>query len=238
MRGQAAVELIVILSLSLAVLALIVAIGYAQLSAARHALYAAQAQASLNALADAATAVSQQGVGSRREVAITIPPTAIPERIFIDGRIINIGLWVENGTTDINVLASVPLQGRLPNTSGDYIIPVEAREGFVMIGFQNLTAQPMLVHLFMKPSSTRSANVTFSNTGASPIIVSTALIWSPTQLTASIAPPSFVLAANSSTNATLTFSSSTALGSFGGRLNATGDNGENILIDIIVDVVP
>ncbi|MEM3030519.1 MAG: hypothetical protein QXH27_02180 [Candidatus Micrarchaeia archaeon] len=238
MRGQAAVELIVILSLSLAVLAVIVAIGYGQLSAARHSLYASQAQASLNALADAAAAVSQEGVGSRREVAVIIPPTVVPERVFIDGRIINMGLWVENGTTDVNVLAPVSLQGRLPNASGDYIIPVEAREGFVLVGSPGLTAKPTFVHLFLRQSSSQSANVTFFNTGSFPITVSNALIWTATGVTASVSPSSFVLAANSSANTTLSFTSGSALGAFGGRLNSTGDNGESMLVDIIVDVVP
>jgi len=238
MRGQAAVELIVILSLSLAVLAVIVAIGYGQLSAARSALYASQAQASVNALAHAADAVSQEGVGSRREVAITIPSNVVPERVFIDGKIINIGLYVENGTTDVNALARVPLQGRLPNAGGDYIIPVEAREGFVFIGAQELSAKPTLMHLFMSQSSSQSANITFSNHGNTTVTVSNTLSWAPTEVTASASPPSFSLAANSSYNVTLSFSSGTALGSFGGRLNSTGDNGESVLVDIIIDVVP
>ena len=134
MKAQASVELLIILAIAMAMLGAIIATGSKQLNHGQTMLRLTQARAGVNDLAHAADLVYREGEGSVRKVRVTIPDGVAPERIFIDGRFINIGVFVEGGESDVNAMSTAQLKGSLPDSPGTYWIYAGERSGCVVIG--------------------------------------------------------------------------------------------------------
>jgi hypothetical protein len=134
MRAQASVELLIILAIAMTLLGAIIMSGSRQLQHGQTMLRLTQARASVNDLAHAADAVYREGEGSVRKVSVTIPDGVAPDRIFVDGKFINIGVYVEGGDSDVNAISIAELKGSLPTAPGTYWIFVGAKSGCVAIG--------------------------------------------------------------------------------------------------------
>ncbi len=236
-RGQASVELLIILALSLIVLTGTVFAAYTQLSFARSEQRLAVAQASLNSLAEAVDAVASEGVGSKRLVRFSVPEAVASERVFVDGRIANLGVFIENGISDVNILAGARMQGTLPNISGQYDVWVVAREGFVFVGDVKMVPTPATVVTQMERNAAKSELISFSNSGSESIIVDLSLNWSAGGASASVSPTQLAVPAFSSRNASVSFSSGSSLGVYSGSIDASASNGEKEKIELVVYVV-
>jgi len=74
-KGQAAIETIIILSVSLIILMVVLFSGQDQLSKAERNFWESQIKTSLAKLADGADFVFSQSTGATTEVFITVPPS-------------------------------------------------------------------------------------------------------------------------------------------------------------------
>lgn len=134
MKAQASVELLIILAIAMTLLGAIITSGSRQLQHGQTMLRLTQARSAVNDLAHAADVVYSEGEGSVRKVRVTIPDGVAPDRIFVDGRFINIGVYVEGGDSDVNAMSMAQLKGSLPDSPGTYWIYVGNNNGCVAIG--------------------------------------------------------------------------------------------------------
>ncbi|MFH1470489.1 MAG: hypothetical protein ABIF01_01965 [Candidatus Micrarchaeota archaeon] len=133
-RGQAAVELLIILAIAMTLLGAVIVTGSRQLNHGQTMLRLTQARSAVNDLAHAADVVYKEGEGAVRKVRVTIPDGVSPDRVFIDGKFVNVGVYVEGGESDVNAMSVAKLSGSLPSSPGTYWIYVGAREGCVVVG--------------------------------------------------------------------------------------------------------
>ncbi len=134
MRAQAAVELLIILAIAMTMLGAIIATGEKQMSHGQTILRLEQTRSSVNDLANAANVAYREGDGSVRMVRFTIPDGVAPERVFVEGKFINVGVYVEGGESDVNAMSEAELKGSLPTSPGTYYVYAGARQGCVVIG--------------------------------------------------------------------------------------------------------
>jgi hypothetical protein len=133
-KGQASVELLIILAIAMTMLSAVIASGSRQLNHGQTMLRLEQARSAVNDVTHAADIVYREGDGSVRKVRITIPEGVNSERIFVDGKFANIGVYVQGGETDVNAMSVADLQGGLPALPGTYWVTVGARQGCVVVG--------------------------------------------------------------------------------------------------------
>ena len=133
-KAQAAVELLIILAIAMTLLGAVIVTGSRQLAHGQTMLRLSQARSAANDITHAADVVYKEGEGSVRKVRITIPDGVAPERVFVDGQFVNIGVYVEGGESDINAMSVAKLNGALPADPGSYWVYVGAREGCVVVG--------------------------------------------------------------------------------------------------------
>jgi hypothetical protein len=239
MRGQAAVEWVVILAVSLIVLFIIISISSQYLSELTQSKINTDARNTVQDLADAAKQVYYQGEGSRRQVFITIPEGVNASRTGIWNRTINLNVL----GTDFPVMTDFDVRGKIPTTPGGYTIWVTAERGYVLIGTISLNANPssVYVHFFSQNQSQSSqSDVLFSNGGSSSINVNLTLNFASGNVSASLSNPAdvgFPLNAGGSRDVLLNFSATAnSFGSYAGTLYANASNGDELTVDIIVDV--
>ncbi len=134
MKAQAAVELLIVLAIAMTMLGAVVMTGSRQLAHGQTMLRLSQARSAVNDIANAADVVYKEGEGSVRKVRITIPDAVDPERVFVDGKFANIGVYVEGGNSDVNAMSIAEMRGKLPSEPGTYWIYVGARSGCVVVG--------------------------------------------------------------------------------------------------------
>jgi hypothetical protein len=134
MRAQASVELLIILAIAMTLLGVVITTGSEQLSHGQTMLRLTQARAAVNDIAQASDVVYKEGEGSVRKIRITIPDGVVPDRVFVDGRMVNIGLYVKGGDSDVNAMSIAEMSGALPSEAGTYWIFVGARDGCVVVG--------------------------------------------------------------------------------------------------------
>jgi hypothetical protein len=134
MKAQASVELLVILAIAMTMLGAIIASGSQEMGHGQTMLRLTQAREAANDITHSADVVYKEGDGSVRKVRVTIPDGVAPDRVFVDGRFVNIGVYVEGGESDVNAMSVAQLNGSLPTSPGTYWIYVGAREGCVVVG--------------------------------------------------------------------------------------------------------
>ena len=239
MRGQAAVELVVILAVSLLVLFVIISLSSQYLAELTSSKIIAEARNSVEDLAAAAKQVYYQGEGARQKVFITIPEGVNSSKSGVGNRTITIN------TLGTDVLASTEfdVRGRIPTTPGGYTVWVTAKKGYVLKGTLSLSAEPstLLLHFFSENYTQSSQNsVVFKNDGESTIDVELKLNFPSGDVNASFTNPtdtSFLLLPDESKEVLLDFRiGEDSFGSYSGVLHANASNEDELEVDIIVDV--
>jgi hypothetical protein len=241
MKGQGAIELIIILAVSLIILFFIISISNQQVNQLTATKIRSEAKSTVDDLARAAKEVYYQGPGASKKVFVRIPEGIDPTKTIIANKTINLNVL----GSDIPTRVDVDVQGSLPSIPGDYFVWVSALEGYVLIGTLSLNAEPSLlfVHFFVTNTSQNTQrDVKFSNSGNSSITVDLNLVWTPTQVNVSFSNPSdmhFLLAQGESKNVTLNIDAgSDAFGGYIGRIDANASNGDRLIVEIEVDVTP
>lgn len=242
MRGQAAVELIIVASLLLLVFFLLFQFGETNITESTSLAQLSEARNTADRLAKAATEVHNEGVGARRRVYITIPDRVDSSRIFIDNSTITIGVYVGGGTTDVSSRVNFAVRkGYLPTTPGSYWVWVISREGYVQIG-STLEIKPTNLYVELFPNNSTSTNLIFKNYGASDVNVTLNLYWSDSEVSAKIndtSSTSFSLSPDGSgvVNLTAVAYTNASRGLHSGYIRMTSNISENEEIPLVVNVV-
>ncbi|MEM3555709.1 MAG: hypothetical protein QXF56_03270 [Candidatus Micrarchaeia archaeon] len=245
MKGQAAVELLIVASLMMFVLFLLFQFGETNITQSTSIAQLSEARNTVDKLAEAATEVHNEGVGARRRVYITIPDRVDSSRVIIENSTITIGVYAGDGVTDVSSRVNFPVRmgGNFPTTPGSYWVWVVGREGYIQIG-STLEVQPMNVYVELFPSNSTNLSIQFTNYGNSDANVTLSLFWEDPETNASIngtAQLSFILSPGVSNlqkinlNATAYLNASTGLHS--GYLWMTTNVSDEELIPVVINVV-
>jgi hypothetical protein len=135
MRGQAAVEWMVILSVAILLLAVMLSFNEENYLSFRSNVKVSQVKAALNDLKNAADFVYSQGQGAKTRMYITIPSAAnFTITTLSSGRgQIQAVVHVRGDEQYFDVYTDGNLTGSLPQDTGGYCIDVECLEGVVNI---------------------------------------------------------------------------------------------------------
>ncbi|NYZ79107.1 hypothetical protein H0N99_03075 [Candidatus Micrarchaeota archaeon] len=244
-KAQSAVELLVIISLIMVVLLIIFEFAMTKINESISMSQTSEARNTVDRLARAVVEVSNEGVGARRKIYITIPDRVNPNRIIIANTAITIGIYVQNGTSDISAPTGFPVVGGsyFPTTPGSYWVWVVSRQGYVQVGTA-LEVSPLNEYFELFPSNSTSANISITNNGASPLNVSLNLVWTDSEINATVngtSSLSFNLPATSSSAQAVSLSVGANLnasqGLHIGYLSVTTNISESEIIPIVVNVV-
>lgn len=250
-RGQSSVELIIVLSAIMILLAFIYVASQSQLTASQNVVRVSQARASVVELARAANYVYYHGPGSRVQVFVTIPDGAAPQRMGVfNETYVNIGVYISGTVTDVNEKVSVPrvVQGaNFPTQPGGYWVWVTAKEGYVIIGDISWDIKPAQVALEMLQNSSTGRTLVATNYLNSSVNVSLVLDWSHgAQISVSLngsASQDLVLAPSGATGDAATLNLQLAalpgapLGAYAGFIAANGSDGQVINVPLFIQVV-
>ena len=141
LRGQASVELIAILGVSLVVILMFMALSLNFLSSTNLQKDEETARDSVQKLAQAADSVYSQGEGASDVVAITLPGTASfdPDQTYVgkpqnaDFAAPSTQINVNVGGTDVYATTSEPVHGSFPSAPGVHSMRVYSAGGYVVI---------------------------------------------------------------------------------------------------------
>jgi hypothetical protein len=244
-KAQAAVELLVLISMMMIVLFLIFDFGENKIIESTSILQVSQARNTVDTLAKAVAEVHNEGLGSRRVVYITIPDRVNPNRIIIGNTTITIGVYITNGTSDVSAPTDFPVVrgGFFPTTPGSYRVWVISRQGYAQVG-ATLEVSPLSEYFELFPSNSTSTNISITNNDASPLNVILNLVWTDSEISATVNGTSsltFNLPATSSNAQAVSLSVGANLnasqGLHSGYLNVATNVSESEIIPIVVNVV-
>jgi len=130
-RGQAAVEMIIILAIALVIILIIVYSSQKTSLSALGQYEAAKAKATLDDLADAAELVYQQGFGAKTKLYLTIPSNVVSTNVSLNTMAFK--LASRGYEEDIFRNVDFTVTGSIPKEAGNYWFFVEAKDGYVII---------------------------------------------------------------------------------------------------------
>ncbi len=249
-KGQASVELISVLGISLLTLLVFAVLSTDLLSNITSQKKFAETRDSVQRLAYAADSVYAQGEGASATVTVVIPggaelnanETFIGKPPSASASIPSTQINIRVSGTDVYANTKAPLSGSFPSGRGTYLMKVTSRGSYVTIGTYLLELDKRSVFKNMARNETRTEVLTFGAAGSSAVLVNITYNQSYGNLNMSVSPGSFTLAAGGSQPVTLTFQSGTAAaGTYNWQLLANGfsqESGaaETIEIPVSIDV--
>jgi len=244
-KAQLAVELTVIASAIMLVLFLLFVFGQTKLNENASIASVSEARDSVDRLAKAAIEVHTEGVGARRKIYITIPDKVNPNRVMIGNGTITMGVYVENGTTDVSspVGFTVVQGGYFPTTPGSYWVWVISRTGYVQIG-STIEINPLNIYFELFPTNSSSKTITLTNYGPSPVNVTLTSVWADSEVSVSVngsSNTSFTLSpgiANlQNININASANSNASFGLHSGYITVTTNASEAETIPVLVTIV-
>ncbi len=246
-RGQSSVELLVILAIGIAVLALVISSTQQNLLSSQDEVRFLQAKNSVRDLVQASNEVFSRGPGSRKQVSITIPEGT--NSTSVSNRTIRIRVGIKSGLSDaIEQTDAAIVAGSIPTTAGTHLIWVSAREdGRVAIGNLALLVQPETVYAALFPSNSTQKNITITNSNNTDSLSVTLNLSRPASASVSVnwfdttdTIKNIVLGAGVNTTLALNISSTQALpGNFlDGFVYANASNSETATNPISIIVSP
>lgn len=241
LRGQSAVELMIVLAVGLIVLGYVISTSQSRIGSSQQALAFSIAKTSVNDLSSAADAVYYEGVGSIRQVKFIIPEGAVSTSIASNS--INIRIATQQGFSDAsaNTKSQICPNSALPSKFGSYLISVESLANCIAIGAtSNLTVSSTLISVNSYPGNWLSKSVNYSNTGSAPILVNLNLSFISPDVSVSFlnfGDDIFTLNPGQQKEIPLNITiSNAALGSYSGVLKANGSEGTKLTTAIVIQV--
>jgi hypothetical protein len=127
MRGQAAVEWIVVMSVGILVLAIMLSLNEDSFQLFRGSVRVSQTKAALNDLKNAVDFVYSQGTGARTRLYVTVPPSVNVTFGTLPGGSgqIQAVVYVGGKSEYFDVYTDAAIVGSLPNAAGGYCVDVE-----------------------------------------------------------------------------------------------------------------
>ncbi len=131
MRGQVALEYLVVLGLSLAIVLPLWLYVNNQFNTTRQELQFTYARLAVDKLADAADLVFVQGAPSQLQVQLTIPDNVVSASA--SGKEIQFKLSTANGLTDVYAVTLGTVSGTIPTRAGPVVLLIKSEGSFVNI---------------------------------------------------------------------------------------------------------
>jgi hypothetical protein len=130
--GQSAVELTIILSISMIVLGAILSLFFQTQNSFSGTIEARKARAAIDSIADAAEMVYQQGEGSSTKVIIIVPNAV--NHFNLTGKTLIINMLSGGKPRDVFRTLPFTINGTIPNTQGNFEVIIESKGDYVSIG--------------------------------------------------------------------------------------------------------
>jgi len=235
-KGQSSVELMIILAVSLVVLLAIISYSNESISGINKEKQHNTALDSVNGIVNAANDVFFQGVGARKKVFYEVPSGIDESASGIEDQSVVLNVL----ESDIYAMAEVQLSGTLPTSQGGHWIWIEAKEGYVSIGTENITADKTSIYVTLEQDSNAQERITITNGGGSTATISIVQTWGHANLTLTLSETDFSLATGNNKVVDLNFSAnSSASGNYSGSIKVNASfNGsdENIVVSVNAEV--
>ncbi|MCD6477476.1 MAG: hypothetical protein J7K87_00545 [Candidatus Aenigmarchaeota archaeon] len=134
MKGQAAVEYMIIIGIAIAILTPLFVIIDSYTYESKQDLRTKALEDGLDSIAESANMVYFQGYPARISVTVYIPQGVILTNVT--GDFIRVRLESKNGYNDVISVTDAPVNGTLPTSSGTYKVTVSATEdGWVNVSY-------------------------------------------------------------------------------------------------------
>ncbi len=236
-RGQGAVEFLIILSVSLAIILSVYSLGTQTVVDMNKRKILEDAENSVKSLAEAVDDVYRQGEGAKRYVYYDVPDT-IDESLS----------GTENQTIRFNVMGSdiiaetnAPLSGTLNLSPGRHWVWFSAYEGYVAIGEGTLDIDKTSIYLTLAQSDSETDYITVTNGTGGTATVDIGENWAHTDVNMQLSADSFTVNDGEDYNLSLSFSSnSTSAGNYAGYITVNASYGGedvNLYVPINIEVV-
>ncbi|MEM4662691.1 MAG: hypothetical protein QXM75_01590 [Candidatus Diapherotrites archaeon] len=214
-KGQSSVEVLVILTFGLIVLIAIIAYSNQSMVELQIERQQKTALISVSDLVNAANAVYKQGEGARKKVFFSVPSSIDPNRSGIEGS----SIFFNVAGSDIYAKADVNLVGTIPLTPGEHWVWVEAKEGYVVFGLEEIYLDKTSLFVHISRGGDKLETITIYNDGDSKAQVSLVKNWNHTHANFDINTSSFELEAGTSKTLDMNFySDAFAAGAYPGSL--------------------
>jgi hypothetical protein len=230
-------EFMMLLAISFTVIVVIFLYGTNYMTQLNKQKAISTAQNSVNDLVAAANTVYYQGVGNKKKVFYIVPDGIDNTKSAIVGKAIRFHVL----NTDVFAVADVNLTGSLDLTPGGHWVWVEAKEGYVQIGTQLVTANRSSVYVQLVQNSSEVDSIIFENSGSENASVSISLTWNHSDVTVQLSDTSFILAPSGQKQVDVNFTAgSNAAGNYAGSLTVTstiGSSVESLFIPLNAEVI-
>jgi len=236
-KGQAAVELLIIVAVSMAVIAAIYSYNASSMAGINRQKIVDDAQTSVSNLAMSANDVYRQGIGARKQVFYSVPGGVDESKSGIEGN-----SFVLNALgSDVYGKADVCLLGKMPTAKGGHMVWLTAQEQCVFVGFESIAVDKTSSYVTLIQGDSGSDTITITNNGSTAAIIFLSQSWPHSNVALVASSSTFSLPAGASQQVTLTYSSSPAAsGNYAGSLGigASLESGdENILLPLNAEIV-
>lgn len=237
MRGQLAIEWIVLSAVALLVLVLVAGNWYASQQTIVTQSNTGLIQSQLDALSEKAKTVFQQGAGATQTQSIDLPSEVNLEQSGINGST----LFIQLGSETIRSVASVPLQGSFPSNTGRLNVPVTSRASYVWVGVVLAQLSKYQLSFDLAPSQSINQTITLTNPNSFAVDVNVTLPPNLNSLTMNANPSFFTLDANQTKDVILSYTAS-ALAFDRVETNATfslqyEETKENLVVPVTVQFI-
>jgi len=158
-KGQAAVELLIILAVSMVALIAIYSYSSNSMAEMNRQNVVDQAQTSIDRLAVAADDVYTQGVGAKKKVLFIVPVSVDESKSGIeeDSFVLNVL------KTDVFAKPNSCLQGSLPVTKGSHWVWLTAKEQCVFVGTEHITVDKTSSYVTLSQSDSDDDVIIITN---------------------------------------------------------------------------
>src|SRR3989338_3373617 len=199
--GQSAVEVMLIIAVSLIAIISIISYSAQSVNDMQKDQLVKTAQNSVGDLSRAAKDVYSHGVGAKKKVYYEIPVGIDSNKSGIESESFVLNVL----GTDIFQSAGITLVGTLPLGRGGHYVWVEAKEGYVLIGSQSITSDKSSIYVTMLADSNATARFTLSNDANSGADVNILLAWASADVSLAPDQASFTIGASSQNVVSLLF---------------------------------
>lgn len=236
-KGQAAIELLILLSVAL--IALIAIYGYSadSMNELNKQKIINELQTSANDLANAADEVYAQGIGAKKKVFYRLPTDVNRNASGIEGK----SFVFQSLGNDVIARAQVSLSGSIPLGKGGHEVWLTAYENYVFVGTENIAVDKTSSYVTLPKSDAATDTITITNNGESSADFTLSSGWAHTNVTLGINPGTFTLAADAVQTVVLTYTSNaSATGNYADSLSISADFGattETISIPVDAEVI-
>lgn len=214
-KGQAAVELLIILAVSMVALIAIYGYSFSTMTGLNKQGLLNEAQSSVNSLATAADDVYRQGIGARKEVFFSVPSGVDQDKSGIENDVFILNVL----DSDVFAKPETCLLGEIPTGSGGHRVWLTAQSQCVFVGTERINVDKTSSYVTLAPSETELDSVTVTNNGSEITTIFVTQSWTHTGVTLAAAPSTFSLNAGQQQTVTLTYASTaSAAGNYVGSL--------------------